>query len=123
MVQVESRLRVTDNTGAKVAGIMKIMGKFKPHYAQIGDIVKVAIKDATPTATAQRGTMSLAVVVRTVKGVKRENGLKVCFSDNACVLIKDDKEKSMKGTRVFGPIPRELRANFMKIISLAEEVV
>ncbi|MDR0340704.1 MAG: 50S ribosomal protein L14 [Mycoplasmataceae bacterium] len=122
MVQLESRLKVADNTGAKEVGIMKIMGNAKPHYAKIGDIVKVAIKKATPTATAKKGTMSLAVIVRTKKGLKRENGVKLSFSENACVLIKEDKNP--KGTRIFGPIARELREKgYAKIISLAPEVV
>jgi len=124
MVQKQSRLIVADNTGAKVAMLFGFYGNSKPHYAHVGDIIKVAIKEATPTAAAKKGTTSLAVIIRVAKGIKRENGMKVSFSDNACVLVKDDKEHSMKGTRVFGPVARELKEKgFSKIISLAEEVV
>jgi large subunit ribosomal protein L14 len=113
---------VADNTGARIAQVIKILGNSKPHYAHIGDIVKVAIKEATPTAQAKKGTMATAVIVRTVKGVKRENGVKVCFGDNACVLIKEDN--TPKGTRVFGPVAREIKEKgFAKIASLAAEVL
>lgn len=122
MVQVQTRLIVADNTGAKIAQIIKIPGASKPHYAFLGQIVKVAIKDATPTAQAKKGSMSLAVIVRTRKGVKRANGMKVAFDDNACVLVKEDK--TPKGTRVFGSVAREVKDNgFAKIASLAAEVI
>jgi large subunit ribosomal protein L14 len=122
MIQVQTRMVVADNTGARVCQVIKILGNSKPHYAHIGDIVKVAIKEATPTAQAKKGTMATAVIVRTVKGVKRENGVKVSFGDNACVLIKEDKEP--KGTRVFGPVAREIKEKgFNKIASLATEVL
>ncbi len=122
MIQVQTRMVVADNTGARIAQVIKILGNSKPHYAHIGDIVKVAIKEATPTAQAKKGTMATAVIVRTVKGVKRENGVKVCFGDNACVLIKEDN--TPKGTRVFGPVAREIKEKgFAKIASLAAEVL
>jgi large subunit ribosomal protein L14 len=122
MVQIQSMLVVCDNTGAKVAQIIKIPGGYQPHYAVIGQIVKVAIKDSTPTAKNKKGTMATAVIVRTKKGVTRDNGTKLCFSDNACVLVKDDK--TPVGTRVFGPIAREVKEKgFSKIASLAAEVI
>lgn len=122
MVQVMSRLTVADNTGAKEVGIIKILGNSKVRYANIGDIVKVSVKDASPTATVKRKSMSLAVIVRTKKGIIRENGNRLCFDDNACVLIREDL--SPKGTRIFGPVARELREKgFNKIISLALEVL
>ncbi|MDR2636240.1 MAG: 50S ribosomal protein L14 [Mycoplasmataceae bacterium] len=122
MIQVQTRMVVTDNTGAKIAQVIKIPGAYNPHYAHIGQIVKVAIKDSTPDAKAKKGTMALAVIVRSVKGVCRENGLKVSFSDNACVLVKADK--TPVGTRVFGPIAREVKEKgFNKIASLAAEVL
>ncbi|GMO15815.1 MAG: 50S ribosomal protein L14 [Mycoplasmoidaceae bacterium] len=122
MVQVQTMLVVADNTGAKTAQIIKIPGAYKPHYAHIGMIVKVAIKDSTPDAKNKKGTMANAVIVRTKKGVCRENGTKLCFSDNACVLVKDDK--TPLGTRVFGPVAREVKeCGFQKIASLAAEVL
>jgi large subunit ribosomal protein L14 len=122
MLQIESKMIVADNTGAKIAQIIKIPGASDPHYAVIGQIVKVAIKESTPTAQAKKGTMSLAVIIRTTHGVKRANGLKICFDDNACVLIKDDK--TPKGTRVFGSVAREVKdKGFNKIASLAAEVL
>lgn len=124
MIQVQTRMLVADNTGAKIAQVIKILGASKPHYAHIGDVVKVTIKDSTPTATAKKGTMHLAVIVRSVKGIKRQNGVKLSFSDNACILIKDKKDKMPKGTRVFGPIAREVKEKgFNKIASLAAEVI
>jgi len=122
MVQVQTRMVVTDNSGAKIAQVIKIPGASKPHYAFIGQVVKVAIKEATPDALAKKGTMASAVIVRTVKGIKRKNGVKVCFSDNACVLVKADK--TPVATRVFGPIAREVKEKgFSKIASLAAEVI
>lgn len=122
MVQFMSRLHVADNTGAKTVGIIKVLGNSRQRYATVGDIVKVSIKDASPSGTVKKGQMSLAVVVRVHKNVKRSNGNIVCFDDNACVLIKEDKNP--KGTRIFGPVARELRdKGFTKIISLAQEVL
>ena len=122
MVQVMTRLKVADNTGAREVGIIKILGNSKQRYANIGDIVKVSVKDCTPDGTVKKGQMSLAVIVRTKKGILRNTGNKICFDDNACVLIKEDK--TPKGTRIFGPVARELREKgFTKIISLAAEVL
>ncbi|GHU50473.1 50S ribosomal protein L14 [Bacilli bacterium] len=122
MVQVQTLLKVADNTGAKEVQIIKILGNSQPHYAYIGSIVKVAVKDATPTAQVKKGQMSLAIIVRTVKGIKRPNGAKLAFSDNACVLLKEDK--TPRGSRIFGPVARELRDfGQLKIVSLAPEVL
>jgi large subunit ribosomal protein L14 len=122
MIQVQTRLKVADNTGAREVGVIKILGNSRQHYANIGDIVKVSVKDASPTGQAKVHSMHLAVIVRTVKGIRRENGIRICFSENACVLIKDDKMP--KGTRVFGPVTRELKERgYKKIASLAPEVL
>lgn len=122
MVQFMTRLKVADNTGAHTVGIIKILGNSRQRYATVGDIVKVSVKDAAPTGQVKKGQMSLAVIVRVHKNVKRANGNIVKFDDNACVLIKEDK--TPKGTRIFGPVARELRdKGFMKIISLATEVL
>ncbi|MDR2461987.1 MAG: 50S ribosomal protein L14 [Mycoplasmataceae bacterium] len=125
MVQVQSRLKVADNTGAHEVGIIKILGNSRPHYARIGQIVKVSVKKSAPSGTAKLHQMFLAVIVRTRKAIKRENGSCISFSDNACVLVKESKTGyDMIGTRVFGPVARELREKgFMKIVSLASEVV
>ena len=122
MIQFMSRLLVADNTGAKQVGVIKVLGNSRQRYASVGDIVKVSVKEATPTSQAKKGSMSLAVIIRVRKNVKRPNGNCVKFDDNACVLIKEDK--TPKGTRIFGPVARELRdKGFMKIISLATEVL
>lgn len=122
MIQFMTRLKVADNTGAREVGVIKILGNSRQRYATVGDIVKVSIKDASPTGQAKKGSMSLAVIVRVHKNVKRPNGNIVKFDDNACVLVKEDK--TPKGTRIFGPVARELRdKGFMKIISLASEVL
>jgi large subunit ribosomal protein L14 len=122
MLQVQSRMIVCDNTGARIAQLIKIPGASKPHYARIGQIVKVTIKESTPEAQVKKGTMSLAVIVRCVQPISRANGMRVKFDDNACVLIKEDKNP--KGTRVFGPIAREVKEKgFNKIASLAFEVL
>jgi large subunit ribosomal protein L14 len=117
-----TRLNVADNSGARQVGVIKILGNSRQHYCNVGDIVKVSVKDCLPDSGVKKGQMFLAVVVRTKKGIKRENGNKVTFDDNACVLIKEDK--TPRGTRIFGPVARELRdKGFMKIVSLAPEVV
>ncbi|WEK82902.1 MAG: 50S ribosomal protein L14 [Mycoplasma sp.] len=122
MIQFMSRLNVADNTGAKEVGVIKILGNSRQRYASVGDIVKVSVKSASPTGQVKKGSMSLAVIVRVHKQVKRENGNIVTFDDNACVLIKEDK--SPRGSRIFGPVARELRdKGFMRIISLAQEVL
>jgi large subunit ribosomal protein L14 len=122
MVQSESRLLVADNTGAKEALTIRVLGGSKRRYASLGDKIVVTIKSATPNGTAKKGQVSTAVVVRTKKEVRRKDGSYIRFDDNACVLL--DAAGEMRGTRVFGPVARELRdKNFMKIVSLAPEVL
>ena len=122
MIQFMSRVNVAVNTGARSVGVIKILGNSRQRYATVGDIVKVSVKDASPDGQIKKGQMSLAVIVRVSKQVKRQNGNIVKFDDNACVLIREDK--TPKGTRIFGPVARELRdKGFMRIISLAQEVL
>ncbi len=122
MVQNESRLRVADNSGAKEILVIRVMGGSSRRYANIGDIIVAAVKSATPGGVVKKGDVVKAVVVRTTKGVRRNDGTYIKFDENAAVIIKDDKTPI--GTRIFGPITRELRdGNFMKIISLAPEVL
>ena len=122
MIQQESRLRVADNTGAKEILCIRVMGGSTRRYANIGDVIVATVKDATPGGVVKKGDVVKAVIVRTRRGVRRENGTYVKFDDNACVIIKDDK--TPKGTRIFGPVARELRdKDFMKIVSLAPEVL
>ena len=123
MVQQESRLKVADNTGAKEALVIRVLGGTKKRYASVGDKIVVSIKEATPNGTAKKGQVSKAVVVRTKKEVRRKDGSYIRFDDNACVLL-DAGAAEMRGTRVFGPVARELREKqFMKIVSLAPEVL
>jgi large subunit ribosomal protein L14 len=122
MVQQESRLRVADNTGAKEVLTIRVLGGTKRRYASVGDKIVVSIKDATPNGNVKKGSVSTAVVVRTKKEVRRADGSYIRFDDNACVLLNAAGE--MRGTRVFGPVARELREKqFMKIVSLAPEVL
>ena len=122
MVQAESRLNVADNTGAKEVLTIRVLGGTKRRYARLGDKIVVTVKDATPNGTVQKGQVSLAVVVRTKKEVRRNDGSYIRFDENACVLLQQTGE--MRGTRVFGPVARELRdKQFMKIVSLAPEVL
>jgi large subunit ribosomal protein L14 len=122
MVQNESRLRVADNTGAKEVLVIRCLGGSVRKTANIGDIVVCAVKQATPGGTVKKGDVVKGVIVRTKRGVRRDNGSYIKFDDNAVVLIKDDK--TPRGTRIFGPVARELRDNdFMKIVSLAPEVL
>ena len=122
MVQQESRLIVADNSGAKEVLVIKNLGGTRHHYANIGDIVVATVKDATPGGTVKKGVIVRAVVVRTKFGVRRDDGSYIKFDDNAVVVIKDDN--TPQGTRIFGPVARELREkNFMKIVSLAPEVL
>ncbi|MCY3998410.1 MAG: 50S ribosomal protein L14 [Flavobacteriaceae bacterium] len=122
MVQQESRLKVADNTGAKEVLTIRILGGTGRRYASIGDKIVVTVKVATPSGTLKKGEVSTAVVVRTVKEIRRNDGSYIRFDDNACVLLNPTGE--MRGTRVFGPVARELRdKKFMKIISLAPEVL
>ena len=122
MWQTESRLRVADNTGAKEVLVIRVLGGTKKRYASIGDKIVVAVKDATPNGSIKKGQVAKAVVVRTKKEIRRKDGSYIRFDDNACVLL--DASEQMKGTRVFGPVARELREKqFMKIVSLAPEVL
>ncbi|MDR3163506.1 MAG: 50S ribosomal protein L14 [Mycoplasmataceae bacterium] len=122
MIQFMSRLNVADNSGAKAVGVIKVLGNSRQRYASVGDVVKVSVKEVLAESGVKKGQMFLAVIVRTKKGVKRENGNKVAFDDNACVIIKEDM--TPRGTRIFGPVARELRdKGFMKIVSLAPEVL
>lgn len=122
MLQQESRLKIADNTGAREALVIRVLGGTKRRYASVGDKIVVSIKESTPTANAKKGTVSKAVVVRTKKEVRRKDGSYIRFDDNACVLLNAQGE--MRGTRVFGPVARELRdKEYMKIVSLAPEVL
>jgi large subunit ribosomal protein L14 len=123
MLQQESRLKVADNTGAKEVLVIRVLGGTKKRYASLGDKIVVAVKDATPNGIIKKGQVAKAVVVRTVKEVRRKDGSYIRFDDNACVIL-DNNSGEMKGTRVFGPVARELRdKKFMKIVSLAPEVL
>jgi large subunit ribosomal protein L14 len=122
MVQQESRLKVADNTGAKEVLTIRVLGGTKRRYASVGDKIVVSIKDSAPNGSVKKGAVSTAVVVRTRKEVRRADGSYIRFDDNACVLLNAAGE--MRGTRVFGPVARELREKqFMKIVSLAPEVL
>ena len=123
MIQQESRLKVADNSGARELLVIRVLGGSKVKTGNIGDIVVGTVKKATPNGTVKKGKVVKAVVVRTNFGVKREDGSSIRFDDNACVIIRDDK--SPIGTRVFGPVARELRddKDYMKIVSLAKEVL
>lgn len=122
MIQNESRLRVADNSGAKEVLVIKVMGGSVVKYGNIGDIIVCAVKSATPGGVVKKGDVVKAVIVRTKKGVRRKDGTYIKFDENAAVIIKDDK--TPVGTRIFGPVTRELRdGKFMKIISLAPEVL
>ena len=122
MIQQESRLRVADNTGAKELLCIRVMGGSTRRYANIGDIIVATVKDATPGGVVKKGDVVKAVVVRTRKELKRADGSYIKFDDNAAVVLNTNLE--IKGTRIFGPVARELRAkNFMRIVSLAPEVL
>ena len=122
MIQAQSRLLVADNSGAREVMCIKVLGGSKRRYAHVGDVIKVAIKEAIPTGRVKKGQVADAVIVRTKKNIKREDGSSIKFDDNAAVLINAQKQPI--GTRIFGPGSRELRSkDFMKIISLAPEVI
>lgn len=122
MLQQESRMKVTDNSGAKEALVIRVLGGTRRRYARVGDVVVVTIKDAAPNGNIKKKTVQKAVVVRTRDQIQRKDGSTIAFDDNACVIIGDDKNP--KATRVFGPVPRELRdLGYSKIISLAPEVL
>ena len=122
MVQQETRLKVADNTGARELLVIRVMGGSKVKSANIGDVVVGKVKKAIPNSNMKKGKVVKAVIVRSVQGVRRKDGSYIKFDDNACVIIKDDK--SPVGTRVLGPVARELRErDYMKIVSLAKEVI
>ncbi len=122
MVQQETRLKVADNSGAKELLVIRVLGGSTVKFGNIGDVVVGTVKKAVPNSNVKKGKVVKAVIVRSVQGVRREDGSYIKFDDNACVLIKDDK--SPIGTRVLGPVARELREkDYMKIVSLAPEVL
>ena len=122
MIQQESRLKVADNSGAKEVLCIRVLGGTKKRYASVGDKIVASVKNATPSGNVKKGQVVKAVVVRAKKEIRRADGSYIRFSDNACVII--DENNQMKGTRVFGPVARELRENdFMKVVSLAPEVL
>ena len=122
MIQMQSKLDVADNTGARTVMCIKVLGGSKRRYASVGDVIKVSIKDAAPRGRVKKGDVYNAVVVRTAKGVRRPDGSLIKFDNNAAVLLNNKLEPI--GTRIFGPVTRELRGErFMKIVSLATEVL
>ena len=122
MIQTESYLKVADNTGAKEIHTIRVLGGSKRKYGNIGDIIVASVRKAAPGGTVKKGDVVKAVIVRSKRGVRREDGSYVRFDENAAVIIKEDKNP--KGTRIFGPVARELREkDFMKILSLAPEVI
>jgi large subunit ribosomal protein L14 len=122
MIQQESRLKVADNSGAKSILCIRVLGGTKRRYAHVGDIIVASVKDANPSGNVKKKSVVKAVVVRTTNAIKRKDGSTIRFDENAAVIIGDDKQP--KATRVFGPVPRELRdRGYMKIISLAPEVL
>lgn len=121
MIQTESRLSVADNSGAREVLCIRVLGGTGRRYASVGDTIVVTVKSAIPSSDVKKGTVSRAVVVRTNKEIRRADGSYIRFDDNACVLINNSGE--LRGTRIFGPVARELRATNMKIVSLAPEVL
>ena len=122
MIQMESYLKVADNTGAKEIHTIRVLGGSKRKYGNIGDIIVASVRKAAPGGTVKKGDVVKAVIVRSKRGLRREDGTYVRFDENAAVIIKEDKNP--KGTRIFGPVARELRdKDFMKILSLAPEVI
>ena len=123
MIQVESQIKVADNTGAKMVLCIKVLGGYKRRYARVGDIITCTVKQAAPNSAVKKGDVVQAVIVRTKKEIGRNDGTYLRFNENACVII-DKAKKEPKGTRVFGPIAREVRkAGYFKIASLAPEVL
>ena len=122
MIQVESRLTVCDNSGAKEALCIRVLGGTRRRYASVGDIFVVAVKSVIPSSDMKKGAVSKALIVRTKKEVRRQDGSYIRFDDNACILLNNAGE--MRGSRIFGPVARELRAtDFTKVVSLAPEVL
>ncbi|MGX7349676.1 50S ribosomal protein L14 [Dolosicoccus paucivorans] len=122
MIQQESRLKVADNSGAREVQAIKVLGGSGRRYANIGDVIVASVKHATPGGVVKKGDVVKAVIVRSKTGARRKDGSYIKFDENACVIIRDDK--SPRGTRIFGPVARELRDNnYMRIVSLAPEVL
>ena len=121
MIQQESLLEVADNSGAKKVKCIKVLGGSKRRYAAVGDVVRVAVKEALPRGKVKKGSVMYAVIVRTKRGVRRNDGSLIKFDDNSCVILNGQKQPI--GTRIFGPVTRELRKEFTKITSLALEVL
>lgn len=122
MIQMQTKLKVADNTGAKEIMCIRVLGGTRRRYANIGDVVVASVKKANPGGTVKKGEIVKAVIVRSAKGLRREDGSYIRFDENAAVLIRDDK--TPRGTRIFGPVARELREkSYMKILSLAPEVL
>ena len=121
MIQQESRLTVADNSGAKEALCIRVLGGTGRRYASVGDVIVVAIKSAIPSSDVKKGAVSKAIIVRTKKEIRRQDGSYIRFDDNACVLLNNARE--LRCSRIFGPVARELRAVTMKIVSLAPEVL
>ena len=124
MVQVQTYLKVADNSGAKEVQCIRVLGGYRRRYGHIGNVIVVSVKSAVPHAAVKKGDVVKAVIVRTKKEIRRPDGSYVRFDDNACVIINDAEKKEPKGTRIFGPVAREIRrAGFVKIASLAPEVL
>lgn len=122
MIQTETKLNVADNSGAKIVQCIRVLGSTRRRYAGVGDVIVVSVKDATPTGGIKKGTVSKAVIVRTSQPIHRKDGSYIRFDDNAVVLLTNADEP--RGTRIFGPVARELRdKNYMRIVSLAPEVL
>ena len=122
MIQMQTRLKSADNTGAKEMMCIKVLGGSKRRYANIGDVIVVSIKKSIPGGTVKKGDVAKAVIVRSKQGVRRDDGTYIRFDENAAVIIKDDK--TPRGTRIFGPVARELRGkDYMRLLSLAPEVL
>jgi len=121
MIQTESRLNVADNSGAREVLCIRVLGGTRRRYASVGDVIVVTVKNAIPTSEVKKGTVSKALIVRTKKEIRRPDGSYIRFDDNACVLLSNAGE--MRGSRIFGPVARELRATNMKVVSLATEVL
>jgi large subunit ribosomal protein L14 len=123
MIQVLTKVKVADNSGAKIVQCIRVLGGYKKRYARIGDIITSSVKEATPHTAIKKGDVVYAVIVRTRKEIRRKDGTYIRFSDNACVILDKDK-KEPRGTRIFGPVTREIKqAGYAKIASLAPEVL
>ena len=121
MIQIESRLTVADNSGAREVLCIRVLGGTRRRYATVGDVIVVTVKNVIPSSEIKKGTVSKALIVRTKKEIRRADGSYIRFDDNACVLLSNTGE--MRGSRIFGPVARELRAANMKVVSLATEVL